>query len=295
MLIEEYKRSLKMPEAEEVFDLIFFRPIGFVFVKIVYRLPITPNQVTVLSMLSGLTAAWYYSIGTAGTIVWGALWYAIANIFDCSDGQLARLQKSGTPLGRLVDGVADYISSIAIFLGIGIGLVASGGSLWWLVVLGGLSSALHAMLFDHYQSEYISTVRNEENFLEREVERFTKERHRLEDERRGGIKIFILKAYLWYLGLQKGFNTKGEDQHIEPERYREENRLMIRYWSFLGPTTNRTILIAAALIGRIDIFLWIIAIPANLWLLMCFFLQRQIHRRLETVTSVVPSIESNSR
>ena len=57
MLVEEYKRSLKMPEAEEVFDLIFYRPLAFVFVKLVYRSPVTPNQVTLLSMIAGLIAA----------------------------------------------------------------------------------------------------------------------------------------------------------------------------------------------------------------------------------------------
>src|SRR5213082_3099465 len=88
MLIEEYKRSLKMPEAEEIFDLLFYRPIAFVFVKIIYRLPITPNQVTGLSLLAGLISAWYFSLGASAALVSAAAWYAIANILDCSDGQL---------------------------------------------------------------------------------------------------------------------------------------------------------------------------------------------------------------
>src|ERR1051325_8384328 len=146
MLIEEYKRSLKMPEAEEVFDLVFYRPIAFVFVKAIYRLPITPNQVTGLSLIAGLISAWYFSAGTPAALAAAAVWYAVANVLDCSDGQLARLQKSGSLMGRVVDGVVDYISSVAIFLGIGIG----GGQMWWLVVLGGVSSALHAIMFDQY-------------------------------------------------------------------------------------------------------------------------------------------------
>src|SRR5271169_1636711 len=128
MLIDEYKRSLKMPEAEEVFDLLLYRPVAFLFVKAAYCSPITPNQVTFLSMVAGLVAAWFFSTGSA------ALFYAVANILDCSDGQLARLQNSGTLMGRVVDGVADYISSVAIFLSLGIGFARNADPQWLLVI-----------------------------------------------------------------------------------------------------------------------------------------------------------------
>ena len=295
MLIEEYKRSLKMPEVEEIFDLIFYRPLGFLFVTSIYRSPITPNHITILSMVTGLMAAWYFSIGVSTAILWGSLWYALANILDCSDGQLARLQKSGTLLGRIIDGMVDYISSIAIFLGLGLGLSATGTSMWWLVVAGGLSSALHAMFFDHYQSEFISTVRNQTNFLEREVQQFTDEIRKRELEQRNGIIIFIMKIYLWYLGLQKQSNTKKYMQQFNPESYLNENRMMIRCWSFLGPTTNRTMLIICALIGRVDIFLWIVVTLGNLWLLCCFILQRHIHRRLEMAEGYSRVVEQKFR
>lgn len=281
MLIEEYKRSLKLPEAEEVFDLIFYRPVAFVLVKLIYRFPVTPNQVTMLSMFAGLVAAWYFSVGTAAAMIWGACWYAIANILDCSDGQLARLQNSGLLLGRVVDGVADYVSSTAIFLGIGFGLVGNGQSTWWFVIAAGVSSALHAIFFDHYQSEFISTVRAEKNFLEREVERFTAEIRRMKEEHRDGVKVFFLKLYLRYLSLQKRSSTKNHDFAFEPMQYRERNLLMIRCWSLLGPTTNRTVLIVCALTGRVDLFLWIVTTIGNVWLVACFLMQRRIHRKLE--------------
>ncbi|HMD13820.1 MAG TPA: CDP-alcohol phosphatidyltransferase family protein, partial [Bacteroidota bacterium] len=183
MLIDEYKRSLKMPEAEEVFDLLLYRPVAFLFVKAVYCSPITPNQVTFLSMVAGLVAAWFFSTGSAAFFYWAALFYAVANILDCSDGQLARLQNSGTLMGRVVDGVADYISSVAIFLSLGIGFARNADPQWLLVIGAGLSSALHAFFFDHYQSEFMSIVRSEKNFLEKEIEQFTQEIHRLENEK----------------------------------------------------------------------------------------------------------------
>ncbi|HEX9006732.1 MAG TPA: CDP-alcohol phosphatidyltransferase family protein, partial [Bacteroidota bacterium] len=80
-----------MAEAEELLDLIFYRPIAFVFVKLIYRLPITPNQVTFLSLLAGFAAAWCFLPGTPEGFVWAGIWYAVANTLDCGDGMLARL------------------------------------------------------------------------------------------------------------------------------------------------------------------------------------------------------------
>ncbi len=284
MLLEEYKRSLKMPEAEEILDLLFYRPLAFVLVKGIYRFPVTPNQVTMLSLIAGLVAGWFLSVGTGTALLMAALWYAGANILDCSDGQLARLQNSGTPLGRVVDGVADYVSSIAIFVGIGIGLARSGSGQWWLVTAAAISSGGHAILFDHYQSEFISTVRGERNFLEREMERFTLEIRQMEIEQRDGLKKFFLLLYLNYLRLQKKSSSKHEAMVFDPEEYRARNGLMIRIWSFLGPTTNRSLLILGCLLGRVDFFLWTFTVAGNIWMIVCYLVQRRIHRSMAAVT-----------
>jgi phosphatidylglycerophosphate synthase len=276
MIVEEYRRSLKMPEAEELLDLLFYRPVAFLFVKVIYRLPITPNQVTLLSLLAGLLSGWCFASAPHGALSWAAIWYLAANILDCSDGQLARLQSSGSLLGRVIDGVADYASSIAIFIGLWVG----GSHPLALVIAAGVSSALHAFFFDHYQSEFISTVRAERNFLEREVDTFTLEIARLRREGGSALSIVTLELYLRYLAFQKRSNTKAESQSFEPESYRKSNLLMIRLWSFLGPTTNRSLLIACAFAGRVDLFLWTVVMAGNAWLAVCFFLQRGIHRRL---------------
>jgi hypothetical protein len=279
-LIEEYKSSLKMPEAEEILDLVFYRPVAFGFVKTIGHLPVTPNLITVLSLFCGLLAGWDFSIAAHDTLMWGAFWFAAANILDCSDGQLARLQQSGTLMGRVLDGVVDYITGIAIFVGIGIGLAANGHNLWWLVIAAGLSSAVHAVFFDYYQNEFMSAVRAERNFLDREVERFHGEIVRMKEERRDGLKVFFLNIYVRYLAFQNKASTKRQSVNVDPETYRTENRTMIRLWSFLGPTTNRTVLIVCAVLGMVQEYLWAVITLGNIWFLLTFILQRRIHRRV---------------
>ncbi len=278
-MIEEYRRSLKMAEAEEILDLALYRPLAYTLVRTLHRLPVTPNQVTILSLVAGVIAAWAFSLGTSVGMVWGAILYGVANVLDCADGQLARLQNSGTLLGRVIDGMVDYIVSAAVFVGIGIGF--SGNAMWWLVVLAGVSSGLHAMFFDRYQNEFISSVRGEQNFLVSEHERFTDEVRRMAMSGQDRSKRLILRIYVWYLRLQQRLGSKQLQPRVDRALYRKENSVMIRLWTFLGPTTNRTLLIVSALAGRADLYLYAIFIVGNVWLVLCLVLQHQTYAKMQ--------------
>src|SRR6185295_5546693 len=96
----EYKKSLKMVEVEEYFDLFFYRPLAFLLVKTVYRTNITPNQITIAAIVIGLLSGVVYAQGT-NYWLWGAILFALYNITDCSDGMLARIKKNGTHAGRV--------------------------------------------------------------------------------------------------------------------------------------------------------------------------------------------------
>jgi len=278
VIAEEFKQSLKMTEAEEPLDLFFYRPIAFVLVKAVYRLPITPNQVTLLSGLFGLAAGWCFSRGSS-LLGAAAACYALANILDCSDGQLARLQGSGTQFGRVIDGVTDYIASVAIFAGIGVGLSAAGDPAWLLVIAAGISSAVHALFFDHHQNEFITIARGERHSLSREREKYEAILQTSEHSPRNFLTRSFLRLYVGYLQIQQRVYRAGNERESDPDAYRRRNRTMIRLWSVLGPTTNRSVLIVCALAGRPDIYLWTVLTAGNLWLLFCTLLQRHMYPR----------------
>jgi len=280
-LLEEYRKSLKMAEVEEVIDLALNRPIAFGLVRLIYRLPITPNQITFLSLVSGLVAAYYLSLGLFAL---GGIWYALANLLDCMDGQLARLQHSGTPLGRLVDGVVDWIISVAVFTGLGIGMASLAGTagVWYLVVAGGLTSAFHAIVFDYYQQEYLSAVRGEENFLTREVTKSQGEFARLQAEGGQPFRKIVLFLYLQYLRVQhRSQLKKSPTRQYPPDLFRQYNRGILRWWTFLGATTNRSMLIVAGILGQPEVFLWVVVVPANLYLVAMVLWQRRIQRALD--------------
>jgi phosphatidylglycerophosphate synthase len=279
-VLDEYRRSLKMVEAEELFDLILYRPLAFGLVKAIHTLPITPNHVTVASLLFGCAAAIAFGSATAEALIWAAGLYAFANVLDCTDGQLARLQSSGTLLGRLVDGTVDYFVSIAIFLGIGVGWASGVYGGWWLIVAAGLSSSVHAFFFDRHQGEFIAIVRGNHIASSRTGLTTAVNDGETESQHRGHCVRFFLALYSAYHRMLD--RPEIVQRATDAVSYRQIQLPMIRWWSVLGPTTNRTLLIACALIGRIDLFVWVIVVAGNAWMISCLLRQGRIDRSLQT-------------
>lgn len=278
-MLEEYRRSLKHPGAEEVFDLAFFRPLGWLFVGLVRRTPVTPDQVTILSLAASLAAAWQFAAGGLGGLWIAAAWYALANVLDCADGQLARVRGTGTPHGRIVDGIADYVGTTAVFLGIGAGFTGLGMNLWTETVLAGLSTAIHAAIFDHRQAAFIAAARGDGGVHAGEAETHAR---RDPDHGGSGVAVAASRLYGGYLRIQHSLMSRflpPRPRTARPAAPSPEDAALIRLWSFLGPTTNRTALIAFALVGRVDLFLWAVIVPGNLWLAAAWYLQRRVDSR----------------
>lgn len=297
-MFEGYIKSLKLPQAEELFDLWIYRPLGWVFVRLVHRTPITPNQVTVLSLAASLAAAWQFAWGGLPALGAAAGWYALSNVLDCADGQLARVQGSGTPNGRIVDGVADYIGTTAIFLGIGIGFSGLGMNLWPETVFAGLTSALHAAIFDHRQAAYIAASRGDSGYHEREMEKHSGGRAGLRAPGSGvaggpggpgaEARGLLSRLYSAYMNVQQALMRRFLPPPARTAGNSPDDAALIRLWSFLGPTTNRTALIAFALIGRVDLYLWAVVVPGNLWLAGVWYLQRRVDVRAARGSAAAP-------
>lgn len=293
--ITEYRRSLKIAGAEETLDLVFYRPLAFGIVKAIYRLPVTPNQITFLSFAAGMVAAWYFSVGSAAAYTAAAVWLIAANVLDCCDGQLARLQGSGTPMGRIIDGLADYCISVAVFIALGIGLTArsSGGYEWWLVLAVALTSMVHAFMFDYRQQQCIRAQNGESGANEREVARIEGVIAARRQQPGGFPARIVLKFYLAYMRMQCRLETarpRAADPRT-PQDLQARMRLM-RWWSLLGTTTNRSLLIAAAFAHAPMIYLWVVITAGNAWLLAGILLQRRLDRRMTRQYSITPSPSS---
>jgi phosphatidylglycerophosphate synthase len=264
---DKYKSSLKNPEAEEIIDLLFFRPVAFILVKTIYQLPITPNQVSFLSAVFGLASAGFFIFGETIYYRIGALLLLGANLLDCVDGQLARIQGSGTFLGRIIDGVADYITGFAVFIALGIGFKSD--LIWILAVGAGISSMLHAIAFDYYQSEFLKVRAAQSNITADDVKKYFKNNIK----ELSNIEIVVSRIYLFYLPIQASVMKLFSVPNYQLDEYQVNDSRLIRLWSFLGPSTNRSMLMIFCFIGLPLFYLFVVLIGGNIWFMICLLRQ----------------------
>lgn len=81
---------------------------------------VRPNHLTSARLLSGVAAAACFAAGTPGWNLAGALLFVLSMLLDRADGELARLQHSGSRFGAIYDLWTDAICNVAVFLGLGI-------------------------------------------------------------------------------------------------------------------------------------------------------------------------------
>ena len=101
------------------------------FVRLLIKLGLTPNAVTVIGLVLNMGVAVLFIVGgeegnrnDLRFVGWGGALILFAGLFDMLDGQVARLGNMKTEYGALFDSVLDRYSELFTFLGICYYLVA---------------------------------------------------------------------------------------------------------------------------------------------------------------------------
>ncbi len=103
---EEFQSTLKSLDTEEHIDIYFYRRLGYFFACLGRELHITPNAITIASIFIGVAAGICFYPSNILVNVCGMLLLILADAFDSADGQLARMTKQYSRLGRILDGMA---------------------------------------------------------------------------------------------------------------------------------------------------------------------------------------------
>ncbi len=284
----EYKKSLKMVEVEEFFDLFFYRPLAFLLVKIVYHTNITPNQLTLIAIFIGLVSAVFYSFGSL-FFVTGALCFAMYNIVDCSDGMLARLKKNGSNAGRILDGLADYISTASVLTGLAIGASRNNSdtAYWWLMLAAaGFSNVIQSALVDYYRNRFLDYVLQRKSTFEEGLQSFREEYEIIKDQKGKWLDRMIIRSYFIYSDIQNRLAAKKRKEKLfkaTPEDYYKKNKIAIRFWVFIGPTSQVTALMICSAFNRLDIFFWLMIGLFNVIAAAMWVIQYNIDKTFKTV------------
>ena len=286
-LFEEYKRSLKDYSVDETLDFYLFRPFGFIIVKLVQRFPVTPNHLSFLSLITGILSGIFLSRGNTSGFLYGGILYVTARIVDCSDGMLARLKGSGTPLGRIVDGTVDYFCTFFVYLGMAVGMSKAGFvfpvSHWILLLASGICMAIHSRIIDYYRNEFITHALGEKNSTRKNIEWFTEELEKMRRKKGKYLDRILIWLYLGYSDLN--IVTKNVKKRYDQKTYYDSNRLLLRLWSMIGSSTHIFIFSLSSIMYKpVIIFIYSIG-AANILTLCLLIIQIKINRKILIKTS----------
>lgn len=104
--------------------------------------PLTPNQITLFGLLIGMASGILFAQGNYWSDFIGGLLLVLTAIWDCCDGDVARLKFMESNFGEKLDTACDNIINIFIFTGIMFGVAHSQGLIqavvpFLLLTLGG--------------------------------------------------------------------------------------------------------------------------------------------------------------
>ena len=234
-------------EIEEITNLYFIHPLAGRLVPFFARLRIPPNAVSMTGMLFGILAAFaYYRYADVRFAITGFVLMIAWHVMDGADGQLARFTHSYSYFGKVLDGISDNVTFLAVYSALAIALSHEYGG--WMYALVALSAVCHAIQSASYEAQ-----RQEYEYLGR-GKKPQEPPPRNSSERNGDgppvIRwLFDFLHRLFFNGLS--FPTAGITRKFretmatilrqEPgcetlirERYREILAPQLRHWSILS-------------------------------------------------------------
>lgn len=164
-----YRDTLKSMDTEEHIDLAFYRPIGYAWACLAKKLGVTPNAITIASIFLGIGAGIAFYFNDMWINVAGMLLLVWANSFDSADGQLARMTRQYSRIGRILDGLSGDLWFATIYVAICLRenyssefFMAHPWLIWVIAVVTGICHAKQAAMADYYRQFHLYFLKGEE-------------------------------------------------------------------------------------------------------------------------------------
>ena len=167
---EQYMNSLKSMDTEEFIDLAFYRPLGYMWALLCSKIGVTPNAITIASIFIGVAGGvlLYFHDELLWLNYLGIFFIVWANTFDSADGQLARMTKQYSKLGRILDGMSGDFWFIAIYVAICLRENATDPMfaeqpwmIWVIAACAGVFHAKQAATADYYRQFHLYFLKGE--------------------------------------------------------------------------------------------------------------------------------------
>ena len=170
------------------------------------RTPITPNQITTLSMIFGLAAGLVCIKGDYFSMVIGAFLFLICYVLDNCDGEIARIKNMRSIFGMRYDTFVDWIVHAVFFICLGWGATSMTGQKVWLysgvLVFFGGTINYGLELYQNITKPHSSQLTNEETSIQDDdtkMDRFVLNARIIRSDFCFIVLVLSLGGSLWFL------------------------------------------------------------------------------------------------
>ena len=163
------------------------------FAKALVKTPFTPIHVTLLFGIVGITAIYFI---LENQYILAALFLVLKSIIDAADGELARLRKKPSYIGRYLDSVFDLILNFCILFII----YQISKTPLWIFLLAFFAMQLQGTVFNYYYTILRNNLAGSDTTSRVEENSFPKALH---GENQQMVNILFIAYTIFYGGFDK--------------------------------------------------------------------------------------------
>ncbi len=244
---QNVKKARKCENLNDPIDAYIIDYVAMFFSSIFIKLHIIPNVITVLSGIVGVTGGILLIFDSLLLNVIGVLLIILSAVFDACDGQVARLTKRYSNLGRTLDGLFDLFVYLSIYIALCIRLFPANIPFtdiqwgWRIIPLAFIAFYFHgaqARTADYFKNLHMYMIKNNN-----ELSRSSNIKKEIA-ECKSFFERLRLKGYLLYTKAQESDCPKNQKLLDKTEQnggvseqlseaYGQKSRKYVKFTNFL--------------------------------------------------------------
>ena len=237
----------RVADIEEFTNAWVIHPISYRLTLLFAKIGVTPNMVSLTGMLCGILAGLCYNhYRFLAAALAGFLLMVMWHVMDGADGQLARLTRSQSDIGKVLDGICDYVTFAAVYVGLALALNHTyGAAVWAIVALAGICHAIQAAAYEVQRHEYeVWGCGKQVSPIARSRQAGTAPLHR---SPASAVADALNGAYMW---VQRKATGAGEQARLTLVRHygispRQDDEVSTKYRQAFGPAVRRWSVLSA--------------------------------------------------
>lgn len=300
--MQQIELTYKSYDTEETLDVIFYRPLGYYIALFCKKLGVTPNMVTIISLVIGVTSGHLFYYKDINLNILGIAFLIFAETLDSADGQLARITGIHSRYGRVLDGFAGNLMFLSIYIHICLRMMNEGTAGYWIfgvALIAAISHSLQSAMADLYRNAYMYFVQNKKTEFDRLPE--IQKKYKSLTWKKNFFKKFLMWIYIGHSMeqeiLSRNFSMlysasvkifPGSSPSWVNEKYKKLNKSLLKYYNILTTNTRMIVLFIAILSGYLYIYFIFELTILNLLLLFVTIKQeknsQELYNEIKSIT-----------